>query len=55
MVYLQEIQDLLKERNLVKRKQEKAANSQKDNWFFIQRILQGATFVAPFFIQKTVQ
>jgi peptide/nickel transport system substrate-binding protein len=40
---------------LVKRKQEKAANSQKDNWFFIQRILQGATFVAPFFMQKTVQ
>lgn len=55
MDYLQEIQDLLKERNLVKRKQEKAANSQKDNWFFTQILLQGATFVAPFFMQKIVQ
>lgn len=45
----------MKERNSVKRKQEKAANSQNVNRYFFQAILQGATLVAPFFIQKTVQ
>ena len=53
MDYLQEMQDLLKEKNMEERKQENLLNSQKDNWYFSLFFPKGSEKSLPFFIYST--
>ena len=50
MDYLQEMQDLLREKNTERKKQENLLNSQKDNWYFSLFSPKGSEKSLPFFI-----